>query len=277
VLCSGRLYETRYSNNGNAELNVMLRVSPVQMPPWIRVRFPPDQRSAVDHLRGLIDESMLMEIAEADYAQDVFGHLSALKPIWEGGELTELDSWFPMEVLELIRWSEPENPEWKPGSTGSRGHKMRAFSCAVLLATPNFEPDKETLIQMIDSVFPLGRDAQEATARFLVWQLDSLGREDDRPFFALALAALIQSLDPSLSIAMEQDLAEWLGEEESSERSYLAGFDESYRDARWMFGLSFSNMRNERWESLIRTVRGISGDNPLGCMIAKKEAQQAAS
>ena len=154
---------------------------------------PPDQRSAVDHLRGLIDEGMLKEIAEADYAQDVSGHFSALKPIWEGGELTVLDSWFPMEVLELIRWSEPEDPEWKPGSTGSRGHKMRAFSCAVLLATPNFHPDKETLIQMVDSVFLLGREAQEATARFLVWQLDSLGHEDDRPFFALALAARITS------------------------------------------------------------------------------------
>jgi hypothetical protein len=87
----------------------MLKESTVQMPQWIREHFPPDQRSAVDHLRGLIDESMLREIAEADYAKDVEGHFAALKPIWQGGDLTELDHWFPMEVLELIRWSEPED------------------------------------------------------------------------------------------------------------------------------------------------------------------------
>ncbi len=79
---------------------------------------------------------MLKEIAEADYAQDVEEHLAALKPVWEGSEFTELHHWFPMVVLDLIRWPEPEDPNWKPGSTGLRGHKMRAFSCAVLLATP---------------------------------------------------------------------------------------------------------------------------------------------
>jgi hypothetical protein len=211
---------------------------------------------------------MLREIAEADYAQDVAEHLAALKPIWEGGELTELDYWFPKEVLELIRWSEPEDSDWKPGSTGSRGHRMRAFSCAVLLATPNFEPDKETLIQMVDSVSLLGPGAREATARFLVWRLDTLGHEEDRPFFALALAAITQSLEDSLSYPMEQDLADWVAGEESFERTYLAGFHDSYRNAPWMFGLSFNDMRNERWEALIRAVQEKSGDNPLGRMLA---------
>lgn len=68
----------------------MLEESPVEMPQWIRERFPPHQRSAVDYLRGLIDEGMLREIAAADYSEDVTEHLAALKPIWEGGELTEL-------------------------------------------------------------------------------------------------------------------------------------------------------------------------------------------
>lgn len=246
----------------------MLSEPPIPMPRWIRERFLPDQRAAVDYLRGMVDEDMLHEIAAADYGRDVEKHLAALIPIWKGGELGELDSWYPMEVLELIRWSEPEDSEWKPGSTGSRGHKMRAFSCAVLLATPNFEPEKETLIQLVDSVFMLGPEALEATARFLVWRLDTLGREWDRPCFALALAAIIQSLDATLSTAMEQDLADWVGKEESSERAYLAGFDESYQTARWLFGLSFNDMRNDRWEALLRTVQMKSGDKPLGRMLA---------
>ncbi|WP_411846063.1 hypothetical protein AAFN60_21380 [Roseibacillus persicicus] len=247
----------------------MLKESPVQMPPWIRERYPPEQRSAVDYLRRQIDESMLREIAEADYAQDVSKHLSALKPIWDGCELAELDYWFPKEVLELIRWSEPEFPDWKPGTAGLRGHKLRAFSCAVLLATPNFEPDKETLIQMVDSVALLGHDAQEATARFLVWLLDTLGREEDRPFFALALAAIIQSITESLSTTREQELADWVAGEESFERACLAGFHESYQNSPWMFGLSFSDMRNKRWKALIRTVRERSGEGPFGRMLAE--------
>ena len=250
----------------------MLKDSPVQMPQWIRERFPAEHLSAVDHLRGLIDEDMLKEIAEADYAQDVAEHLASLKPIWEGGELTALGHWSPKEVLQLIRWSEPEDPDWKPGSTGLRGHKMRAFSCAVLLATPIFEPDKETLIQMVDSVFLLGSEAEEATARFLVWRIDTLEREEDRPFFAFALAAIAQSLIEPLSTSQEQDLAEWVACEESSERAYLAGYDGSYRTSPWLFGLSYSNMLHGRWQALIRTVQERSGDSPLGRMIAEKEA-----
>lgn len=249
---------------------MMLKESPAQMPQWLRDRFPPDQRSAVDYLRVMINESMLKEIAAADYAHDVEKHLAALKPIWEGNDLTELDHWYPKEVLELIRWSEPEDSDWKPGSIGLRGHKLRAFSCAILLATPNFEPNKETLIQMVDSVIFLGPEAQEASARFLVWRIDTLGREEDRPFFALALAAITQALDETLSASMEQDLTDWVICEESSERTYLAGFDESYRNAPWMFGLSFNDMRNMRWQTLICAVQEKSGDNPLGRMITAK-------
>ncbi|MFT4177052.1 MAG: hypothetical protein QM627_10400 [Luteolibacter sp.] len=241
----------------------------IKMPPWVRERFPPTQQSAVDCLRQAIDEKMLREIAEADYALDAEKHLEALIPIWKGDELKKLDSWFPMEVLELIRWSEPENSEWKPGSTGTRGHKMRAFSCAVLLATPNFEPDKETLIQMVDSVLILGREAQEATSKFLVWRIDRLGREEDRPFFALALAAIIQVLDPSLSMVNERELADWIENEESAARDYLSKFDDDYRTCPWLFGLSFNDMCNKRWELLIDRMRQNSKGNPLGRMLAK--------
>jgi hypothetical protein len=122
---------------------------------------------------------------------------------------------------------------------------------------------------LIDSVFLLGQEAQDATARFLVWQLDAIGHVNDRPFFALALAALVQSLNPDLSIIMEQALANWVAGEESSERTYLSRLDDSYRDSRWMFGLSFNDMRNERWESLIRSLLAASADTPLGRLLAE--------
>ena len=249
----------------------MLEEMSAQMPKWIRERFPSDPRSAVDFLREFIDEGMLREIAEADYAKDTEQHLQSLKPVWSGGEFKELDSWFPMEVLELMRWSEPEDPEWKPGSPGIRGHQIRAFCCAVLLATPNFEPEKETLIQMLDSVFVLGRDATEATGRFLTWRIESLEREQDRPFFALAIAAIIHSLEPDLSVADEESLADWVRDEEASEREYLAGFRSDFVSAPWLFGLSFSDMRNAKWEALIGRIRDEKSDRPLGRLLAGEQ------
>lgn len=222
-----------------------------KMPDWLRDRYPVGERAAVDYLRALIDEGMLREIAEADYIRDVEKHLAALKSIWEGAELGEMHHWYPMEVLELIRWSEPEESDWAPGSVGLRGHLMRAFSCAVLLATPNFEPEKETLIQMLDSVFVIGERATDAMARFLVWRLKFLGREADRPFFVLALSAIAGLSTPAISAIEQHDLAAWIEEEEAQEREYLTGFRASWKEAPWLFGLSFSEMRNDCWLRLV--------------------------
>ena len=237
----------------------------MQMPPWIGKRFPSEPLAAVDCLRRLLDEGMLQEIAEADYAYRAADHLAALMPIWERGELATLNSWYPVEVLELIRWSEPEDPTWKPGSTGTRGHTMRAFSCAALLARPGSTPDKETLIQMLDSVRHLGPEAQEAMGRFLVSRINSLGPGYDRPFAVIALVAIVQAIDPTLCATNEQDLADWIVSEEASERESGSPIHEK----RWLFGLSSNDMRNERWVALIEALRQSSGENPLGRMLAR--------
>lgn len=264
----------RYARNGRAcdtRYSVMPSKSQVELPKWIQKRFPPNERAAVDYLRQQFDEDTLREIADADYSQDTDQHLAALKPIWTGGDLVELDAWFPMEVLELIRWSEPESDDWKPGSSGTRGHQMRAFSCAVLLATPNFEPDKETLIQLLDSVFCMGTDAVEATARFLSSRISSLGREEDRPFFALGMAGVIHVLKLETTTSEEEVLADWVRDEETSERDYLAGYNSDYTSAPWLFGLSFNDMRNSRWNALIQRIAAEQPDRPLGQLLTDNQ------
>lgn len=251
----------------------MAQDTPIQMPPWSQERFPPNPRAAVDYFRRTVDVGMLQEIAEADYAQGSEKHLQALRPIWSGANLTELDSWYPREVLELIRWSEPEDPEWKPGASGLRGHRMRAFSCAVLLAAPNSEHGQDTLIQLIDSAFSLGADAQEATAKFLTWKVETLDREQDRPFFAFALASLLQVLEPKLSSAKEQQLADWLQQEEAAEREYQAKYDKNWRTSPWLVGPSPDGLRIKRWVTLLQKVSQTSGSRPLGQMLAQHQPQ----
>ena len=89
-------------------------------------------------------------------------------------------------------------------------------------------------------------------------------REEDRPFFVLALAAIAYHRTPELTIAQEEDLAEWIYHEEYAEREYLTCFNEKYRNAPWLFGLSFNDMRNTKWLALIRKIQRASGPRPLG-------------
>lgn len=207
---------------------------------------------------------MIREISAADYGREDDAHFHVLKPIWLEGSLGWMDSWYPREVLELMRWSEPDDPEWKPGGRGLRGHLMRAFCCAVLLATPNVEPEKETLIQMLESIFVIGADAMEAAVRFLVWRVDPLGYESDRPFFVFGIAALLHGLDPEMPMDCEEELARWVADAESSERGYLSELDDKDKAVPWLLGLSFSDMRNEKWRALISRLMAECAGKPLG-------------
>lgn len=236
-------------------------------PVWLADYFPPDRRAATECFRRWIDESMIREIAEADYKRDVDEHLSALVPVWQGEEWDELSRWYPQEVLELIRWSEPEVEDWKPGAVGLRGHRMRAFSCAVLLATSNHEGDKETLIQLLESALVMGDESMSALAGFLLWRIPRIGRGDDRPFFVLALIAIARFKLPDLTEAREEELAQWLAAEEADERNYLAGFRADHGKSPWLFGLSFSEMRNEKWEALLNRLSAGYPDEPLAALL----------
>ena len=58
------------------------------------------------------------------------------------------------EVLELIRWSEPDDPDWSPGGQGPRGHWMRLFACTVRVRLApkypaSFGSECDTLAQLI--------------------------------------------------------------------------------------------------------------------------------
>src|ERR1700761_2888417 len=96
-------------------------------------RFSPDPNALLRLVSKHVNESMLNEIAAADYGDKVAEHLAPLRQIRDGRSLRAPMRWEPREVLELIRWSEPDIPDWKPGSSGERGHWMRAFCCSALL------------------------------------------------------------------------------------------------------------------------------------------------
>jgi hypothetical protein len=80
-----------------------------------------------------VDDRMLRTIASADYGEEIDEHYRHLVAIRDSRTFPIRKSWIPCEVLELIRWSRPDLPDWKPGESGEIGHWLRAFCCAALL------------------------------------------------------------------------------------------------------------------------------------------------
>lgn len=177
-------------------------------------RFDPSSESLLRLIFRHVDEPMLQEIASADYGMDADEHLSQLRAI-KSGKIPAPMQWEPREVLELIRWSEPEDPTWSPGSKGDRGHWMRLLSCAVLLraeAEPAnegyFTGEDSTIIQLVDSAIKLGDDVANAALQFLCWCMQSPGFGDwDRPFIAVAIQILVVWLDKCNSDTAAQLIA----------------------------------------------------------------------
>ena len=227
------------------------------IPPALLAAFPPAPGALLHLLRARVDDGMLREIARADYGMDEDEHLAALLPIRDRGEVPRAMGWEPKEVLELIRWSEPEDPEWKPGSTGRRGHLMRAFACAALLRAAA-EPgqigyhcgENSTVAQLVASALALGPAVQGAAARFLAWRIPRLEPEDERPFFAFGLLVLATLLrEGRLDDAALAAAADWVVAEEAEERAALGPCLPANPDG-WLLGLTWHNQKDAVWRSL---------------------------
>jgi hypothetical protein len=134
----------------------------------------PDERALTPLFQAKIDEGMLREIAEADYGWKADECYALLQPILKTG-LVASDDFNLREVLELIRWSEPDDPDWSPGGQGPRGHWMRLFACTALVRLApkypaSFGSECDTLAQSISSAIELGRPVARAAAGMLAWR-----------------------------------------------------------------------------------------------------------
>lgn len=140
--------------------------------------FDPEPDCLLRQISEHVDDEVLESISKADYGERAEEHLAALRQVRDTATFPQPMHWFPCEVMELIRWSEPERPEWKPGRTGELGHWMRAFSCAALLRATR-EPwnygdgvgTDSTLVQLALSLCELPIDFTVQAARSLAWLL----------------------------------------------------------------------------------------------------------
>lgn len=166
-------------------------------------QFSPAAEPLVQLVRQGVDDEQLQKMARCDYAQDVEEHLNALRRI-KAGDIPAPMEWHPREVLELTRWTEPDNYPPEAESQKVRDHWIRLFACTILIHADvnpkNFEAyhwgDNETTIQLIESAVRLGTEALEAALQFLCWGLQQEQLyEDESWYFALAILWLATRLN----------------------------------------------------------------------------------
>ncbi|MGP8270754.1 MAG: hypothetical protein ACLQLH_11850 [Terracidiphilus sp.] len=183
-------------------------------------RFEPESESLLREISKYVDDEMLACISMSDYGNRQDEHLAALRQVRDTGTFPPRIYWCPGEVLELIRWSEPENPEWKPGRTGEFGHWMRAFTCAALLRATR-EPwnygdglaTDETTIQMILSLRVLPVDFTPQAVKFFAWLLlnsDPEGQDEQVCAYGIGLLWFALQLYPPVPDEMLIALAQWI-------------------------------------------------------------------
>ena len=213
----------------------------------------PDQHALFWKIAEHIDDHMLDVIACADYSQDADQHLTALLRLRDTGGLVEPFHWIPCEVLELIRHSEPEDPSWKPGEEGVRGHWIRAFACAALmraLGPPwNYRVTDPSynLIRLLRSLAVLPIDLSQPAIQFIAWFMlwtGIEGQDEQTIYFGIALLWLaLQQKNPSADDDLIR-LSEWIvTHEEELHRARPSAFD------RWLLGIA-SDPPPSPWESV---------------------------
>ena len=217
---------------------------------------------------------MLEEIATADYGFDQFEHATALENIVVSGDISDPLEWHPREVLNLIRWSEPDLPGRSPGASGRDGHVMRAFACTVLLVAGGLpegyeyvDGESETLVQLLGSALELGPE-WAAPAASLIYSrlLDGPLDGDNRPFFVLGLLLLLR-LGGAFEPTQEQwcVLATWLNDSEMEARLSSRRPDSGC----WLLDLTPSALNMDSWKALSRKAFGLPGPSGAELIVDK--------
>jgi hypothetical protein len=218
-----------------------------------------DGRRAFVDLASALSSEMLDEIAGADYGFDFTDHRSALVEIVRSFELPDRrEHRYPWEVLELIRWSEPDRTDSAPSRRGKRGHVMRGFCSAALLtaggvpgAWEYFPGEVSSLIQLITSAIALGEPHLSSVASLVIWRLDdTMVEETDRLFFMLGLIIVFRS-SKAFRLTSEQwsVLSTWLDEAELKAR-----IQNGAEGGDWLLDVGIHHVGHGVWKKLTREL-----------------------
>lgn len=86
----------------------------------------PDEKKFLWLIAKSISPNDILYLSELDYGHGSAKHAERIFDFKQALDTSKFDYWYPMEVLELNRWS-------KPGHQNIIGHSRRAFSCTGLM------------------------------------------------------------------------------------------------------------------------------------------------
>jgi hypothetical protein len=227
----------------------------------------PDADGLIRALSQHVNDSMLMEIAIADYGEDVELNMTQLRRIRNEQVVLAPMPWNPKEVLRLMHWTELDT-----GSTGQssipddvrRQHLIRAFVCAVLLrATADplnngyFEGDNSSIAGLLESLPTLDATIQAEALRYFAWHVQQLMSGDsETPFYYLALLILVLRMKAVLTPAELYDMIEWISIEVKVAREGL--IRDSTMPEQWLTWLTYFNQRHSIWLALGREIAALA-------------------
>jgi hypothetical protein len=227
-------------------------------------QFDPDPESLLRAISARVDDAMLREIARADYGEEVEEHFAALVAIRDSSRFPTPAPWNPLEVMRLIRWSEPEDLKWAPSGRGESGHWMRAFCCAGLLrasAEPwNWNPDDwtsidSTVVQLVLSLCVLPVDLTKEAAglfAYLLLHSDPAGGYEYSCPYGLALLFFLAAQNESYSDEAMIDVARWVLERATDTHPYV-----STRLQNRAFEVIDAIQKRETWEALAQRLASV--------------------
>ncbi len=166
----------------------------------------PDEKKFLWLVADNITRNDILFLSELDYGHEREKHAERITYFKQTLDTSNFDSWYPMEVFELSRWSHP-------GHLDMIGHGRRAFSCAGLMAC-YFDGVAET-IESLNVLLPLFEslvrldlpDWQAHFSDFISYGLTKTDCSEDRfkLDLTLFLTVLSETKDPVvLKVAYDQ-------------------------------------------------------------------------
>ena len=93
----------------------------------------PSEDDLLHWVQARVGRPLLAEISANDRGEDITKHLAGIQAQLRPNPPFGLLPWWPREVLELERWSNPDRAYLDSAPDGERGHLKRLLACLILL------------------------------------------------------------------------------------------------------------------------------------------------
>ena len=215
----------------------------------------PDAGALLRLMSVMVDDELLGKIAVADHGWKADECLEKLKEIRKTHTVPAPLDFHVQEVLQLSRWSNPAD---------ERGHLLRAFCCATLIAAggnrlncDRLEGENINIALLLESLAPLPSRYQEAAVSLFSRRLDNACDAEDPPFFLLAILLTSLAAGPRFGGSVIDILADFLLASETAARNdeRIVRQTDPAEPGAWLVGLTYFDQCEPVWRSFAERLR----------------------